>query len=122
TDPTEWEHEIDHHPFASDSRKAKFRIALWMWSGHVRLYWQDPHRFDPANRAKFIRAMRVFVGLSPIEAASMGPHPAYTVKGPHPACTVKGPHGPHEIVLQYIDVGVGGRGIPELSDCPGSEE
>ncbi len=62
------EQAIDSHPFASDSRKAKFRIALWLWSGHVRLRWTDPRRFDPDNRAKFIRAMRVFVGLPPAGA------------------------------------------------------
>lgn len=61
----EAEKAIDQHPFASDSRKAKFRIALFLWGGRVRFRWEDPRRFDPANREKFIRAMRVFVGMSP---------------------------------------------------------
>lgn len=34
-------------------------------------------------------------------------------------CHIKGPHGEHEIILQFIDVGVGGKGIPEYGLCPG---
>jgi len=43
-------------------------------------------------------------------------------EGQHLGCEVRGPHPPHEIVLQYVDVGVGGRGIPEYSTCPGLPE
>lgn len=41
---------------------------------------------------------------------------------PHPACPVMTPHGPHQVVLQHIDVGIGGRGVPEYSDCPGTTD
>ena len=58
---------IESHPYASDSRKAKFRIGLWLWNGRIAFHRTDPLRFDPANRDRFIRAMRVCVGL-PSEA------------------------------------------------------
>lgn len=63
--PEDMERAIDEHPFASDSRKAKFRIGMFLWNGRVPFRHTDPFVFDAANREKFIRAMRVFVGLPP---------------------------------------------------------
>lgn len=101
----------------SGSEKARLRLALWFWnSDHVKLRQYDFRVLDPVNRRRLVAALSVFLDLVPTPF----PFPRHPAEDrTHDLCEVKGPHGPHQVVLQYIDVGVGGQGIPEYSDCPG---
>lgn len=80
---TEWAAAIDSHPYASGSRKGRFRIALWMWNGVVSFDHHDLLRQDHANRDRVIRAFRVFMGMMPSESPIIIQVPATTGENTH---------------------------------------
>lgn len=64
-EPPTWQGAIEAAPYLSDSRRARYRWAVFMWNGAVTPRPEDARRLDPTNRARFIRAIRVWVGLTP---------------------------------------------------------
>ena len=56
----DFEKNVEASPI-SHSQKAKLRIALWFWNGGVPIRQGDVLCFDPANRARFIEAMKAFL-------------------------------------------------------------
>lgn len=47
----------------SGSQKARLRIALWFWTGRVKLDIYDLFKLDEENRGRFLEALKLVLGV-----------------------------------------------------------